>query len=107
MEEKTANSPKIPVSELNPSNLKLRIANKRQPKDPNDSKQLESEEMVYPPKISGSCACGSVKWSSTPPPSRGSFCYCKTCRKLSGGAFLAFMDFPSSSITFLPSSPSP
>ncbi|KAH8649789.1 Mss4-like protein [Xylariales sp. PMI_506] len=57
--------------------------------------------------IYGSCICGFTKWQSSHLPSRGSFCYCQTCRKMSGGAFLAFMDFPVLSITFSPPITSP
>jgi hypothetical protein len=56
--------------------------------------------------ISGSCVCGSVRWESAYPPSRASFCYCRTCSKISGGAFIAFMDLPASSVAFLPSNSS-
>jgi ubiquinone/menaquinone biosynthesis C-methylase UbiE len=50
--------------------------------------------------VSGSCACGAVRWTATSAPSSSAFCYCTTCRKISGGSFVAFMDFPKNSITF-------
>ncbi|KAF2434749.1 hypothetical protein EJ08DRAFT_730456 [Tothia fuscella] len=55
-----------------------------------------------PPKpiIRGSCACSSITWTSNTLPTSATFCHCITCRKISGGPFIAFMDFPLPSITF-------
>lgn len=42
-----------------------------------------------PAVVTGSCACGTITWSSTSRPGEVSFCHCKKCQKVSGSAFLA------------------
>ena len=48
----------------------------------------------------GSCACGAIKWTSTALPFSLNFCHCISCRKASGGAFQAFMDFETDAVRF-------
>ena len=48
----------------------------------------------------GSCACGAIKWTSTALPFAMNFCHCVSCRKASGGAFQAFMDFETTAVRF-------
>lgn len=60
----------------------------------------KSQNSIPNPVAAGSCACGGVTWTATSAPTSSNFCYCITCRKISGGPFLAFMDFPQSDITF-------
>jgi ubiquinone/menaquinone biosynthesis C-methylase UbiE len=59
--------------------------------------------LILPPSngvVSGSCACGAVKWIATCAPSSATFCHCTPCRKISGSAFIAFMGFPKTNIKF-------
>ena len=44
--------------------------------------------------------CGHVTYSSSTLPEELTNCHCKTCRRLSGAAFLTFAGFPNSSITW-------
>lgn len=44
-------------------------------------------------KIRGSCACGKVKFTAEPNAFETTYCYCTTCRKCSGNAFLPFTHF--------------
>jgi hypothetical protein len=48
----------------------------------------------------GSCACGAIKWTSTALPFALNFCHCVSCRKASGVAFQAFMDFETEAVRF-------
>jgi ubiquinone/menaquinone biosynthesis C-methylase UbiE len=50
--------------------------------------------------VSGSCACGTVKWTTTCAPDNAAFCHCSVCQKISGGPFIGFMDFPKANVTF-------
>jgi len=43
-------------------------------------------------RITGSCACGRVRFSATNPEATV-HCYCTTCRKTSGAAYLPFAHF--------------
>jgi ubiquinone/menaquinone biosynthesis C-methylase UbiE len=54
------------------------------------------------PLMTGSCACGAVKWQAVTVPLAICHCFCVPCRKVSGGPFLSMMDFPSWAITFEP-----
>ena len=44
-------------------------------------------------KISGSCACGGIKFIANPKPRATVYCYCTTCRKCSGAEYLPFVHF--------------
>jgi ubiquinone/menaquinone biosynthesis C-methylase UbiE len=57
-----------------------------------------------PPKavLAGSCACGSVRWTSTTAPEAVFNCCCEPCRKTSGGAYLPLLGFPRWSVSFSP-----
>lgn len=44
-------------------------------------------------QITGSCACGKVKFTATGEPGPTSYCYCKECGKCSGAGFLPFTRF--------------
>jgi hypothetical protein len=50
--------------------------------------------------LSGSCRCGAVTYISSSLPIELGNCYCFTCRKLGGSAFLTFLGFLTSSITW-------
>ena len=50
--------------------------------------------------LSGSCRCGTVTYTSSSLPIELGNCYCFTCRKLGGSAFLTFIGFLTSSITW-------
>jgi hypothetical protein len=67
-----------------------------------DDKPQDPDRSITKPAIHGSCACGSTTWQSDSFPTRLNFCYCGTCRRISGGAFIAFIDLPTSSVTFPP-----
>ncbi|KAL9600940.1 MAG: hypothetical protein Q9219_002875 [cf. Caloplaca sp. 3 TL-2023] len=62
----------------------------------------EPAEVVF----TGRCQCGSVRYFSTSPPKNLTYCYCITCRRLSGSPFIAWADIPFSSFQLRPSSPS-
>jgi len=44
-------------------------------------------------QITGSCACGKVKFVARPPTQQTVHCYCTTCRKCSGSDYIAFTHF--------------
>ncbi|KAF2103091.1 glutathione-dependent formaldehyde-activating protein GFA [Rhizodiscina lignyota] len=50
-------------------------------------------------KYTGSCLCGTVRWTSTTEPNFSGYCCCNSCRKASGSGFVPFMGFPASSLT--------
>lgn len=45
-------------------------------------------------RISGGCACGAVRFTSSAPPLRIGLCHCMTCRKAHAAAFNPFVVFP-------------
>lgn len=58
------------------------------------------------PAVSGSCACGGIKFIASSPPSRGiGYCYCKTCQKISGAPFCPFLELPKDSLKWITSKP--
>ncbi|OJD21404.1 hypothetical protein ACJ73_07257, partial [Blastomyces percursus] len=58
------------------------------------------------PLLKGSCLCSKTSFTSTTYPLRLTHCHCIPCRKLSGGPFTTWADFPSSAITWTPSTTS-
>lgn len=46
------------------------------------------------PAFTGRCHCGAVRFASTSPPQNLTYCYCITCRRLSGSPFMAWADIP-------------
>ena len=50
--------------------------------------------MVEPEIFTGGCACGQLTFRAQGRPKRVGLCHCMTCRKISGGAFNAFVIFP-------------
>ncbi|OAX84643.1 hypothetical protein ACJ72_00978 [Emergomyces africanus] len=50
--------------------------------------------------LSGSCLCSKTAFTSSIFPVRLTHCHCIPCRKLSGGAFTTWADFPTSAITW-------
>jgi hypothetical protein len=63
---------------------------KSQPSQMSDKKAL----------LTGSCQCGAIAYSSTQLPTELTNCHCTTCRKLSGGPYLTFGAFDTSSLTW-------
>lgn len=59
-----------------------------------------STSMDTTPGISGSCTCGNIRWFSTEAPSPLDFCYCRTCQKLSGAPFMAWMGVSKSALSW-------
>ncbi|PGH09091.1 hypothetical protein GX51_00845 [Blastomyces parvus] len=53
-----------------------------------------------PTLLKGSCLCSKTSFTSTSFPLRLTHCHCIPCRKLSGGPFTTWADFPSSAITW-------
>ena len=53
---------------------------------------------MAPKTISGSCACGGIKYTSTAPPAHLDFCYCLTCQQVSGAPFMAWTGVPKSAL---------
>ncbi|KAI1623295.1 Mss4-like protein [Exophiala viscosa] len=50
--------------------------------------------------IKGSCACGRIQYSTDAQPLSINVCHCGTCQRISGSAFLAFVDFQTSQVTW-------
>lgn len=50
--------------------------------------------------ISGQCACGKVRWSSTAAPDDLNFCYCSTCQQASGAPFAPWMGITKSALSW-------
>ncbi|OJD19645.1 hypothetical protein AJ78_00377 [Emergomyces pasteurianus Ep9510] len=50
--------------------------------------------------LKGSCLCSKTAFTSSKFPLRLTHCHCIPCRKLSGGAFTTWADFPSSAISW-------
>lgn len=48
--------------------------------------------------FTGHCHCGSISYTSTSHPQNLTYCYCSTCRRLSGAPFIAWADIPVSSL---------
>ncbi|KAK3725430.1 hypothetical protein LTR37_000400 [Vermiconidia calcicola] len=44
--------------------------------------------------LSGSCACGSITYTSTAAPEHLDYCYCLTCQRMSGAPFMVWMGIP-------------
>lgn len=55
--------------------------------------------MVAMASLSGSCACGRVKFTAKNP-RETVYCYCTTCRKTSGAPYLPFIELDSADIDF-------
>ncbi len=49
--------------------------------------------------LTGGCACGQLTFETRGEPKRVGLCHCMTCRKISGGAFNAFVIFPVDQVT--------
>jgi hypothetical protein len=43
-----------------------------------------------PPRLTGGCQCGAVRYELGQPPLRTCICHCRMCQKASGQAFMAF-----------------
>lgn len=43
--------------------------------------------------ITGSCACGKITFATDDEPGALVYCYCTTCRKISGAEYLPFVHF--------------
>ncbi|KAJ9665052.1 hypothetical protein H2201_004918 [Coniosporium apollinis] len=65
------------------------VAAARKPADP-----------IGPIELAGGCRCGKVRYTASVSPSPISYCHCQTCRKLSGGPYMPFIDVPSSAVKF-------
>lgn len=44
-------------------------------------------------KITGSCACGKIRFTANSKSRDTCYCYCNTCRKCSGAPYIAFTHF--------------
>jgi hypothetical protein len=52
------------------------------------------------PTISGSCLCGSIRYTSPAQPVMVAVCHCTHCQKQSGGAFSVNVGVPKGSLQF-------
>lgn len=43
--------------------------------------------------VTGSCACGKITFATDDEPGKLFYCYCTTCRKISGAEYLPFVQF--------------
>lgn len=50
--------------------------------------------------LEGKCYCGQVKYTAATLPIDVTNCHCRTCRKLSGGPFIAFAEFKTKDVRF-------
>lgn len=50
--------------------------------------------------MSGSCSCGTIRFSSSTSPIRSTVCHCITCQKLSGNPFMTFGLYHNAAITW-------
>ncbi|KIV76869.1 hypothetical protein PV11_08720 [Exophiala sideris] len=50
--------------------------------------------------IQGGCACGRIQYTTDAQPLAVNVCHCVTCQRISGSAFLAFLDIQSSQVTW-------
>ncbi|EON65964.1 hypothetical protein W97_05206 [Coniosporium apollinis CBS 100218] len=57
-------------------------------------------EPLGPIELAGGCRCRKVRYTASVSPSPISYCHCQTCRKLSGGPYMPFIDAPSSAVKF-------
>jgi len=52
-------------------------------------------------QITGGCQCGAIKYQAFRGESKTvAHCYCQMCRKLTGGSFVSYAEFPSDGISF-------
>ena len=58
------------------------------------------------PKISGSCLCGSVRYSSPAEPVLVAICNCPNCQKQTGTSFSIIVAVPTGSLRFASNEPS-
>ena len=58
-------------------------------------------------KYTAQCACGSVTFEFATDPTFIADCYCRDCRKASGGAFATFLGVPEGDFTLLSGQPKP
>lgn len=49
-------------------------------------------------KISGSCTCGAVSYTTSTEPVLQGNCHCKNCQKMTGSAYSATMFFPEQAV---------
>lgn len=52
------------------------------------------------PPYAGGCLCGALRWQATGEPLYAGLCFCADCRKASGSAFIPFLAFPASALSF-------
>lgn len=63
-------------------------------------KVTKSQEMAKT-QITGGCQCGAIKYQAFRGESKTvAHCYCQMCRKLTGGSFVSYAEFPSDGISF-------
>lgn len=57
--------------------------------------------------LTGGCYCRAVRYTVRPDtlPTAHNFCHCRTCQQISGSAFIPFIGFPESSVSWLSSPP--
>lgn len=53
----------------------------------------------------GGCLCGSIRYRASEPPQWAAHCHCGMCRKISGAAFLSFVEFPSGTLEWIHGNP--
>ncbi|OCL03753.1 S-adenosyl-L-methionine-dependent methyltransferase [Glonium stellatum] len=63
--------------------------------------QKEPDTSAPSVAFTGGCRCGGVRYLSTIPPEETVYCHCSACRKLSGSAFLPWIECQTSSIEFI------
>lgn len=49
--------------------------------------------MTEPPRYTGRCLCGAIRYEARAEPLRGVLCHCTMCRRHSGAPALAFVHF--------------
>jgi len=51
-------------------------------------------------RYAGGCLCGAVRYAAEGEPLYAGLCYCADCRKASGSAFVGFMGFRATTLSF-------
>jgi hypothetical protein len=51
--------------------------------------------------LSGGCACGAIRFTTSDCPKRGGLCHCMTCRKAHASAFNPFLVFDPGDVTVI------
>jgi hypothetical protein len=63
-----------------------------------DESEVSEDKLM--PKLSGSCLCGAVRYTSDAEPSGAVICHCTHCQKISGSVFSVNVIVPACGVTW-------